>query len=491
MISDKYKSVILTTFVFLILSFVYEMPFWLSQPPRSVHVWRQSDCASYALNYYQNDRGFFEPQVHHRHAVNGATTSEFPIIYYVAGKIYKIFGFKHYVIRWINYVILFASLICLTLVSRFYIKNWILVTFPAILVMMSCVIMYYGSNFLPDVPALSFALIGFYFFIKNYHENNFPDFSLSVVFGTLASLLKISSAILFLTSICFIFIHKFILKENKYSKKHFFLATLGLISILLWLFYVKFYNATGQFFGNLQGTLSYLTINDNERLYILQRTFNEWMPALISKKIWWFFIPVLLFIAFSIKKLDLTLKIFLPVTLIAVVVYLFLFFAVFNVHDYYFINVFCFPALLSIAAFQLIENHLQSKSLNIFIVLSFILFVMCGEDAHAQFRYRRFDQGWNSVPLSSFYHVEPYLRKLGIDRTDLIYSPTDPTPNATLYLVNNPGWSSYLNFSINDAKARGAKYMIIETSKKDEEQYKEFSPDIIGEFEGLSIIKFK
>jgi hypothetical protein len=33
--------------------------------------------------------------------------------------------------------------------------------------------------------------------------------------------------------------------------------------------------------------------------------------------------------------------------------------------------------------------------------------------------------------------------------------------------------------------------MIIETAKKDEEQYKEFTPDIIGEFEGLSIVKFK
>jgi len=32
--------------------------------PRSSHLWRQSDCASYAFNYYQNNRPFFQPQEH-------------------------------------------------------------------------------------------------------------------------------------------------------------------------------------------------------------------------------------------------------------------------------------------------------------------------------------------------------------------------------------------------------------------------------------------
>jgi hypothetical protein len=61
--------------------------------PRSVHAWRQADCASYAKNYFQNQQPFLQPQVFTQTGTNGYTVSEFPVIYFFTGKLYHVFGF--------------------------------------------------------------------------------------------------------------------------------------------------------------------------------------------------------------------------------------------------------------------------------------------------------------------------------------------------------------------------------------------------------------
>jgi hypothetical protein len=67
----------------------------LNSPPQSTHLWRQSDCASLALNYYQDGMHFFKPEIHNLHADGGTTgyaTSENPYLYYLVASFYKIFG---------------------------------------------------------------------------------------------------------------------------------------------------------------------------------------------------------------------------------------------------------------------------------------------------------------------------------------------------------------------------------------------------------------
>lgn len=486
----SYKSVGIVIIVFIGLSLYYDMPYWLTQRPTSVHVWRQSDCASYALNYYQNERTFFSPQVHHRHAIDGSTCSEFPVIYYMASGLYKIFGFHDYYIRWIGYLMFFAALVCLTLTARFFIVNWILQAFPAVLLMLSCVLVYYSGNFLPDAPALGMAVIGFYFFVRHYFDGKDRFVWLAVTFFSLAGLLKISSSIFFVVMIAYMLYNTFILKSSKYNKAHGFAAFSGLIVLFSWLLFVRFYNEMGQYFGNLQGTMGIWTIDKNNILYIIQRTFQEWMPALVSMKIWIFLIPVILYIAYYWKQTHELLRFFLLLTTGACLVYLFSFFAVFNVHDYYFINMISLPVIISLAFFQVVEKSLKPTFLRVFIGLSLLLFAMCAEDAKAQFEFRKTDPGWNSIPPKGFYSIEPYLRKLGINRNELVYSPSDPTTNVTLYLMNNPGWTRLFGVDVKQAIERGAKFMVIEKSLFDTDEFAPYKNNVIGEHEGLLVITF-
>lgn len=492
MIHDLKKSwfpILLVTVAFTVLSAYYGMDYWLSQRPCSVHVWRQSDCASYALNYYQNDRGFFSPQVHHRHAIDGSTTSEFPVLYYLASKFYKWFGFHDQYIRWMDYLIFFVSLLCLTVASGYYIKNKLLVTFPAILLMMSCVVVYYAANYLPDVPALSFAIIGFSFFTRYVHRPALWDFILAIGFSVLAALLKISSALLLICMFIYVLDQRLVRKNPDYGWSRVFITVFGFMVVFAWLYYVRVYNEKGQYFGNLQGMMGIWDCPDEKIAYIRQRTREEWMPALGSWKLIYLFFPALIFMFVFFRKLDRTLTFILVPLFFGCVFYLIAFFGVFDVHDYYFINVFAFPVIFSLAFFNVVEKTLPPLWLKGFVVLALILFAMTAEDTEAQFTNRKYHTGWNSSPPKGFYHIEPYLRSLGINRHELIYSPSDGSTNITLYLANNPGWTKLFGTTLQSARDRGAKYMLITTEMLDSEEFIQYKGYVIGEFEGIKVVK--
>ena len=75
---------------------------YMEGPPRGVHQWRQTDCASIALNYFQDSPGFFHPQEHNLTGENGATVSEFPVLYYLDAQLYRLFGPHELIMRLVN-----------------------------------------------------------------------------------------------------------------------------------------------------------------------------------------------------------------------------------------------------------------------------------------------------------------------------------------------------------------------------------------------------
>jgi len=91
----------------------------INYPPRSIHQWRQSDCAAYAKTYYQKNSGLFSPSTYNLAGKDGRTVSEFPIIYFVAAKLFHIFGFHYWILRGLTflcYIIgLFYLLTCIQL----------------------------------------------------------------------------------------------------------------------------------------------------------------------------------------------------------------------------------------------------------------------------------------------------------------------------------------------------------------------------------------
>ena len=79
--------------LFIIMAAIYNYHHILFYPPQSVHQWRQCDCLSLTMNYYQDDNPLFQPSVHYlREDGTGKTVSDFPLIYFTVAKLCKVYS---------------------------------------------------------------------------------------------------------------------------------------------------------------------------------------------------------------------------------------------------------------------------------------------------------------------------------------------------------------------------------------------------------------
>ncbi len=486
----KWLVVVLTTIAFVAVSFMFNMDYWLMQKPKSVHVWRQCDGASYALNYYQNNRPFFKPQVHHRMARDGETCSEFPLIYYVASKLYAVFGYHDYYVRWIGYLIFYASLIALSLTSLIFIRNIFLALSPALFWMTSCLSMYYAGNFLPDMPALSCAIIGFYFFIRFTEGKHFSHFAWAILFTVLAALLKVSSAFILVIISLYLSYQVMIAKSKSYTIKHLILMVVSWCAVVAWTVYATWYNKQGGYDGNLLGTSGIWLIDDwSYGKYILSRTYNEWLPAIHSYWIWSFLVVGLLFIIIKKRSVDKRLKFFIGFLLLGVAIYFLSWFTVFDNHDYYLTNTICLPIILTIALAQIIDKMKVPSLRYIGLLIVGIFIIVNTIHGQDQMNERQFNKAYNNQE-QAFYTITPYLRSIGVMRKDLVFVMPDGSTNIPLYLMNNPGFTTFAGRDIARAVADGAQYLIIsEEEILKDEKTTPYIKNQIGYYEGVYIFK--
>jgi len=95
--------------ILLLVSWYYDFHKILFLGPQSVHFWRQVDCLSFTLNYMMEDRAFFNPAIHYIAAAgHGEVVTDFPVIFYLVGNIWKITGQQEWIYRLIVFL-LFTS----------------------------------------------------------------------------------------------------------------------------------------------------------------------------------------------------------------------------------------------------------------------------------------------------------------------------------------------------------------------------------------------
>ena len=114
----------------LAVSLLYGYHDILFARPSYHHIWRQADCLSITMNYFQDDRNFFRPAINWVGDSGGRTISEFPIIYFSVAQLWKVFGYHEFIFRLINVLIVFSGLFCLFRLAREFLSD----TFWAILI---------------------------------------------------------------------------------------------------------------------------------------------------------------------------------------------------------------------------------------------------------------------------------------------------------------------------------------------------------------------
>jgi 4-amino-4-deoxy-L-arabinose transferase-like glycosyltransferase len=181
-------------FVICILAVAARLIF-INQPYVDHWSWRQSDVAAVARNFLQNGFRFGYPQIDWAGNAPGYVGTEFPILPFIAALYYKFAGVHEWIGR-IQAVILFAiSLPFFFLLVREIFGSTAAV-WASFFFCFTPLNVFAGRSFMPDVPSLSLAIVGLYFFLQWVEHGESASFFVAAIAISLSLLIKITSVVI-------------------------------------------------------------------------------------------------------------------------------------------------------------------------------------------------------------------------------------------------------------------------------------------------------
>lgn len=519
-------SQIRTGLIFILLlltvSWLYNYHNILFYPPYSIHAWRQADCLSFALNYFNDNLNFWEPQINGLgDSGNGKTVSEFPVIYYTVAKLWKIFGQKEFIFRTINILIVFFGLFNLYRLAKGILKDIFFSIFIPLFLFTSPVLVYYTNNFLADAPAMGLAFSACYYLYRYITFSEKKAIVIATFLFLLGGLIKITSLIIFFSLTGFLFV-ELLLNYGSIDRAKLKGLIIGiavvLINITAWFLYSRHYNLSnnnnGGFF--LQNIFPIWETTKPEREIIFNRFFFTLLPSFFNRialvAILLIFISILVFY----RKVLRSLLIVSICCVIGVVAYFFLWFKAFDVHDYYTTNLLIFIPLILLTFFEFLNRnypgifHHWGLKITLTAVLFFLIFQTelknrIKYDTKKYFGSRMIlkqseIENWEyyhwyyNNNFKAFETIKPYLRSIGIERTDRVICMADASINISLYLMDQKGYTKYGYARFSDkertdfAIKQGCRYLILsDENLKQTAGFEAYLTDKIGQYQNISI----
>lgn len=432
-----------------------------------IHEWRKTDSLSIALNYAKG-APFFEPQTQwisahgNRHAA-----AEFPIIYYLLGNLWKLVGYHEWISKALSLSLVFMSISLFSTVMEDFFQNKQKALLFSMMLASSPVLIFYSDSILPNIYSFSFLLLGafgVYHFLKS--KQVFWLGFLTLFLG-LAVLLKITALIAILTFAGSWFMYSIFFARHSFKTHAYFyvclLFSFFFILILTYLWYqyaIQYNKAMGS--DIFSTTIRPIWEVDAEtRKSIWEKFWKHMLPELFHPSI---LLITLLFFFFAAWKKSLS-SFQLMVILIGglgCISYFILWFWVFDVHDYYLIEILYFPLILFAFLLQGIDHLRISRGnkwglASIWISLFFLQAI-----SYSHWSLGKENIITKNTPFVSefvkgnwgyfhFYHKE-HLGQLQADVKDLqkiipvndtIICLTDPSPNIQLYTLNRIGYTQF------------------------------------------------
>ena len=490
----------------VIISIIYNYQEVLFKPTQSLHQWRQCDSLSITWNYYQDQNSFLEPSVHYLgDDGTGKTASDFPLIYYFVALLWKIFGPYEFIYRIVVLLLFFIGLFALFKIFENTLKDSILAIICPLLLFTSPTLVYFANNFLMDMPAFSFALIGLYYFFKFWATSKNKHLYLFILFNLIGGLLKISSLMSFM-AIMGIFVLEYFNVKLVTQRKIFqqpYKQILPLMTVfiaqIIWYVYASSYNSnynSGIFLIGYLPIWDFNMLEIKETLHAIKNHIQWDYFRTITQIIFLIMISTILFFHKKMNKILLSLTIFL---FIGIILFATLFFQALKDHDYYTINLFIIIPIIILSFLHLLKQHYQHIYSSLILKILLVTLLIHNIDfARRRLDGRYSNDGWANKEyvehLQHFTTISPYLETIEVDENDRVICLSDNSINISLYLMKHKGWTNYgLNLEPSKIKEKiklGAKYLFIydEQTLKNK-NLRPFLTQIIGEYNGIKIFR--
>ena len=523
-LSNNQKLSVLFCFVFVFIFFFFGYNKLISTGPMSIHAWRQSDSYSFALTYFNENNKLLEPSVlfvgENGH---GKAVSEFPIIYFITAKIWKITGITPAILKFINFFLLLTGLFHLLLLSSKILKDNFWSIFVVLFLFSSPVLGYYGFNFIPNIPAFGLALTGLYYMFMYVTKEMTRDLILFTLLFSLASLIKVTALISFLGA-SFVALTYYI-PALKTKKWQFLKFALGGIIVLFcywqWYTYAGKYNKQDIHYIFNQSIIPVWELDWPTIKHVINQFYFRILPIYFNQFAIYTLLLILILLFIIPKKSGLFAKRAAWIYFIGFICFIILFFQGLGDHDYFLINTLIFIPATLIAAILALQKHfpffIKSSITKITATIVLILLIN-NEMIITRSHYNPNNKlVTNNIPLKSrekgfwdytywrqqvsdheYQGIDKYLKEIGIKYNDKVISVGDPTPNLTLSLMKVRGFTEYhyqKNYS-GTAKIKrmielGATYIAINTRNELDEFTKAFLGKKVGQYNHISIYKLK
>lgn len=172
--------------VFTLLLRLYHITF----PVIGWHSWRQADTAAIARNFSQEEQNIFYPQIDWRGDTEGYVESEFQIYPFLVSILYDVFGINEFFGRFLSVIFSVFTVYGIYLLVKKVINEHTALWSAFIYAVLPLNI-FFGRAFMPESAMLMCSVYGIYFFVKFVDDDKLINYFLSLLFISLAALIKL------------------------------------------------------------------------------------------------------------------------------------------------------------------------------------------------------------------------------------------------------------------------------------------------------------
>ena len=453
-----------------VLSILYA--FWqhFSSDILPIHECRKSDSLTQAVQYMRG-AAFLEPQTNWiSPSGNRNAAAEFPIIYYFLGQIWKLTGYQLWISKLLSLAILVTAITSLhRLLFWFFGTKQKALLFAAI-IFSAPVLIYYSDTVMPNVYSFSFFLLAASACFAYLQDRNWKNYLSFTLFLALAILIKVTALIAVLAFVGALFFQVLFAnswKQYLTDKRFYWLAFSGLVALFasfIWYRYAIWYNA---FYGS---TIFSTTIRPiwevslEEQIRIIKLVLTEHVKELYHQLI---LIPLLV-MAFWVlfkKEVPAYLRWLIVISFLGLISYFILWFWVFDVHDYYLIEILFVPLILIAIYMKFGALFVPFPKWRSRIAVVGLLLIFLNAISYTQVAAGHQNIIVKNTPLTSsfirgnwgwFYFNQGETlgqiqdQKAALQRyvttTDTVFCFSDPYPNVHLTAIDRIGYTNYSLF---------------------------------------------
>ena len=486
------KATKLTTAVAVIVIALYGLQLhyrYVAEFPAFVHSWSQTDRYAIAIGFLNNDFDLFHPetlilnkQYPHwwKHADSSAITAvDFPIHEYAVAAAMKLTGnTSPIVFRLCTLLVALIGMAFLYKLAHELTDHWLKGLLVALVALASPVYAYYAAGFIPGVPALSFAIIALWAYLRHLRGDD-RYFAWAMAMAAVATLIRTSFAILPVAIVCFEVLRTILRRTSLLPK---------LPAILLSAAAVGGYMAWNAHLRSLYDTvfLSGLApANDiTELKSLLSQAADNWRYSYFSKFQQHIMVAIAAIAAIALlhkrfsnkrrtspegkKTADTSLWIFVGGYMLGCCMFAIAMAQQAPDHDYYFIDTLLLPTLL---ALTLTLKALPKPNGRIATLVAIIIVGVVGAkmlvDTSKDMKRRRNNDDRAYITAQAFEGSEAWLDSIGVGPEAKIMAMYAYPQNAPFILMNRRGYT--MMWYDDDIVSAGMKfpydYIVIENRR--------------------------